>query len=146
MISFYLQTDEQAMLEDTQVALIDLEKVTFYFQQFEGEPLVASMYTETFSLCWICICGIMLVSSPLLLLRFMKIRLNLSVLECVISLPADMPISYQVEGNRQNLKVCFYLESFYFSQLPHRLRNGGGIKIYPVLFTQGKVNFPVREI
>lgn len=49
MISFYLQTDEQAMLEDTQVALIDLEKVTFYFQQFEGEPLVASMYTDTFS-------------------------------------------------------------------------------------------------
>ncbi|XP_045073152.1 LOW QUALITY PROTEIN: uncharacterized protein C8orf34-like, partial [Coregonus clupeaformis] len=34
-------TDEQAMLEDTQVALIDLEKVTFYFRQFEGEPLVA---------------------------------------------------------------------------------------------------------
>lgn len=32
------------MLEDTQVALIDLEKVTFYFQQFEGEPLVASMF------------------------------------------------------------------------------------------------------
>ena len=32
------------MLEDTQVALIDLEKVTFCFQQFEGEPLVASMY------------------------------------------------------------------------------------------------------
>ncbi|TMS16970.1 Phosphatidylinositol 3,4,5-trisphosphate-dependent Rac exchanger 2 protein [Larimichthys crocea] len=82
-------TDEQAMLEDTQVALIDLEKVTFYFQQFEGEPLVA-----------------------------------------------NMPISYQVEGTRQTLKVCFYLESFYFSQLPHRLRNGGGIKIYPVLFTQ----------
>uniref|UniRef100_A0A671YJ65 Phosphatidylinositol-3,4,5-trisphosphate dependent Rac exchange factor 2 n=1 Tax=Sparus aurata TaxID=8175 RepID=A0A671YJ65_SPAAU len=83
-------TDEQAMLEDTQVALIDLEKVTFYFQQFEGEPLVA-----------------------------------------------NMPMSYQVEGTRQTLKVCFYLESFYFSQLPHRLRNGGGIKIYPVLFTQG---------
>uniref|UniRef100_A0A4W6DWD5 Phosphatidylinositol-3,4,5-trisphosphate dependent Rac exchange factor 2 n=1 Tax=Lates calcarifer TaxID=8187 RepID=A0A4W6DWD5_LATCA len=82
-------TDEQAMLEDTQVALIDLEKVTFYFQQFEGEPLVA-----------------------------------------------NMPISYQVEGTRQALKVCFYLESFYFSQLPHRLKNGGGIKIYPVLFTQ----------
>uniref|UniRef100_A0A665W8Y6 Phosphatidylinositol 3,4,5-trisphosphate-dependent Rac exchanger 2 protein n=1 Tax=Echeneis naucrates TaxID=173247 RepID=A0A665W8Y6_ECHNA len=82
-------TDEQAMLEDTQVALIDLEKVTFYFQQFEGEPLVA-----------------------------------------------NMPVSYQVEGTRQTLKVCFYLESFYFSQLPHRLKNGGGIKIYPVLFTQ----------
>nr|CBN81928.1 Phosphatidylinositol 3,4,5-trisphosphate-dependent Rac exchanger 2 protein [Dicentrarchus labrax] len=84
-----VDTDEQAMLEDTQVALIDLEKVTFYFQQFEGEPLVA-----------------------------------------------NMPMSYQVEGTRQTLKVCFYLESFYFSQLPHRLRNGGGIKIYPVLFTQ----------
>uniref|UniRef100_A0A8C9YID1 Phosphatidylinositol 3,4,5-trisphosphate-dependent Rac exchanger 2 protein n=1 Tax=Sander lucioperca TaxID=283035 RepID=A0A8C9YID1_SANLU len=82
-------TDEQAMLEDTQVALIDLEKVSFYFQQFEGEPLVA-----------------------------------------------NMPISYQVEGTRQALKVCFHLESFYFSQLPHRLKNGGGIKIYPVLFTQ----------
>uniref|UniRef100_A0A8C2XHX6 Phosphatidylinositol 3,4,5-trisphosphate-dependent Rac exchanger 2 protein n=1 Tax=Cyclopterus lumpus TaxID=8103 RepID=A0A8C2XHX6_CYCLU len=71
-------TDEQAMLEDTQVALIDLEKVTFYFQQFEGEPLVA-----------------------------------------------NMPMSYQVEGTRQALKVCFHLESFYFSQLPHRLKNGG---------------------
>uniref|UniRef100_A0AAX7T4M9 Phosphatidylinositol 3,4,5-trisphosphate-dependent Rac exchanger 2 protein n=1 Tax=Astatotilapia calliptera TaxID=8154 RepID=A0AAX7T4M9_ASTCA len=77
------------MLEDTQVALIDLEKVTFYFQEFEGEPLVA-----------------------------------------------NMPISYQVEGNLQALKVCFYLESFYFSQLPYRLKNGGGVKIYPVLFTQ----------
>uniref|UniRef100_A0A7N6AAT9 Phosphatidylinositol 3,4,5-trisphosphate-dependent Rac exchanger 2 protein n=1 Tax=Anabas testudineus TaxID=64144 RepID=A0A7N6AAT9_ANATE len=82
-------TDEQAMLEDTQVALIDLEKVTFCFRQFEGEPLVA-----------------------------------------------NMPISYQVEGTRQALKVCFQLESFYFSQLPHRLKNGGGVKIYPVLFTQ----------
>ncbi|KAJ3611191.1 hypothetical protein NHX12_021208 [Muraenolepis orangiensis] len=29
------------MLEDTQVALMDLEKVSFYFRQFEGEPLVA---------------------------------------------------------------------------------------------------------
>lgn len=49
MFSFSLQTDEQAMLEDIQVALIDLEKVTFYFQQFEGEPLVASMYSDSFS-------------------------------------------------------------------------------------------------
>uniref|UniRef100_A0A7N6AFC4 Phosphatidylinositol-3,4,5-trisphosphate-dependent Rac exchange factor 2 n=1 Tax=Anabas testudineus TaxID=64144 RepID=A0A7N6AFC4_ANATE len=48
----------------------------------------------------------------------------------------NMPISYQVEGTRQALKVCFQLESFYFSQLPHRLKNGGGVKIYPVLFTQ----------
>ncbi|XP_062311977.1 phosphatidylinositol 3,4,5-trisphosphate-dependent Rac exchanger 2 protein-like, partial [Osmerus eperlanus] len=82
-------TDEQAMLEDTQVALIDLEKVTFYFRQFEGEPLVA-----------------------------------------------NVPISHQVEGTRQALKVCFHLEGCYFSQLPQRLRNGGGFKIYPVLFTQ----------
>ncbi|XP_052360906.1 phosphatidylinositol 3,4,5-trisphosphate-dependent Rac exchanger 2 protein isoform X2 [Oncorhynchus keta] len=82
-------TDEQAMLEDTQVALMDLEKVTFYFREFEGEPLVA-----------------------------------------------NMPMSYEVEGTRQALKVCFYLETFYFSQLPQRLRNGGGFKIYPALFTQ----------
>ncbi|PWA18194.1 hypothetical protein CCH79_00004218 [Gambusia affinis] len=82
-------SDEQAMLEDTQVALIDLEKVTFYFQQFEGEPVVA-----------------------------------------------NMPISYQVEGTRQALRVCFYLESYYFAHLPYRLKNGGGVKIYPVLFTQ----------
>ncbi|XP_056306227.1 phosphatidylinositol 3,4,5-trisphosphate-dependent Rac exchanger 2 protein [Danio aesculapii] len=82
-------TDEQAMLEDTQVALMDLEKVTFCFRQFEGEPLVA-----------------------------------------------NMPISYQVEGTRQALKVCFFLEAFYFQQLPQRLRHGGSFKIYPVLFTQ----------
>uniref|UniRef100_A0A8C7W4D3 Phosphatidylinositol 3,4,5-trisphosphate-dependent Rac exchanger 2 protein n=1 Tax=Oncorhynchus mykiss TaxID=8022 RepID=A0A8C7W4D3_ONCMY len=54
---------------------------------------------------------------------------------CCLSLP-DMPMSYEVEGTRQALKVCFYLETFYFSQLPQRLRNGGGFKIYPVLFTQ----------
>uniref|UniRef100_A0A8C7LZ81 Phosphatidylinositol-3,4,5-trisphosphate dependent Rac exchange factor 2 n=1 Tax=Oncorhynchus kisutch TaxID=8019 RepID=A0A8C7LZ81_ONCKI len=54
---------------------------------------------------------------------------------CCLSLP-DMPMSYEVEGTRQALKVCFYLETFYFSQLPQRLRNGGGFKIYPALFTQ----------
>lgn len=70
------------------------------------------------------------VASPVL-------RPFISTFTCVSCLPADMPISYQVEGSRQNLKVSFYLESFYFSQLPHRLRNGGGIKIFPVLFTQG---------
>ncbi|KAK1172759.1 phosphatidylinositol 3,4,5-trisphosphate-dependent Rac exchanger 2 protein-like [Acipenser oxyrinchus oxyrinchus] len=81
--------DEQAMLEDTLVALDDLEKVTFYFRLSEGEPLVA-----------------------------------------------NMPITYQVEGSRQAVKVYFYLESYNFEQLPQRLRNGGGFKIYPVLFTQ----------
>ncbi|XP_063062477.1 phosphatidylinositol 3,4,5-trisphosphate-dependent Rac exchanger 2 protein [Engraulis encrasicolus] len=82
-------TDEQAMLEDTQVALIDLEKVTFYFRPLQGEPLVA-----------------------------------------------NMPVSYHVEGSRQALKVWLHLEEFYYEQLPLRLRNGGGVKIYPVLFTQ----------
>ncbi|KAF0028123.1 hypothetical protein F2P81_019210 [Scophthalmus maximus] len=101
-------TDEQAMLEDTQVALIDLEKVTFYFRQFEGEPLVATLNCALDQ------------ASPLFF----------------SSSVTDMPISYQVEGTRQALKVCFYLERFYFSQLPHRLKNGSGIKIYPVLFTQ----------
>ncbi|XP_029447296.1 phosphatidylinositol 3,4,5-trisphosphate-dependent Rac exchanger 2 protein [Rhinatrema bivittatum] len=33
-------TDEQAMLEDTLVALFDLEKVTFHFRQSEQEPIV----------------------------------------------------------------------------------------------------------
>lgn len=47
LLCFHPQTDEQAMLEDTQVALIDLEKVTFYFRQFDGEPPVASKFIET---------------------------------------------------------------------------------------------------
>ncbi|XP_034867178.1 phosphatidylinositol 3,4,5-trisphosphate-dependent Rac exchanger 2 protein isoform X2 [Mirounga leonina] len=36
-------TDEQAMLEDTLVALFDLEKVSFYFKPSEEEPLVATL-------------------------------------------------------------------------------------------------------
>lgn len=109
------------MLEDTQVALADLEKVTFYFQQFEGEPLVASMKT--------------FFSVYSVVDEFSSPPVNHGSL-----LPlADMPISYQVEGTRQTLKVCFYLERFYFSQLPLRLKNGGGIKICPVLFTQGRL-------
>uniref|UniRef100_A0A8B9FLG1 Phosphatidylinositol 3,4,5-trisphosphate-dependent Rac exchanger 2 protein n=1 Tax=Amazona collaria TaxID=241587 RepID=A0A8B9FLG1_9PSIT len=81
--------DEQAMLEDTLVALFDLEKVTFYFRQSEPEPLVA-----------------------------------------------NVPITYQAEGSRQTLKVYFYLDSYHFEQLPQRLKNGGGFKIHPVLFSQ----------
>lgn len=61
-ISLFLQTDEQAMLEDTQVALIDLEKVTFYFQLFEGEPLVASTFAETPTPHSLCTCGFVSVS------------------------------------------------------------------------------------
>uniref|UniRef100_A0A8C4DKU2 Phosphatidylinositol 3,4,5-trisphosphate-dependent Rac exchanger 2 protein n=1 Tax=Dicentrarchus labrax TaxID=13489 RepID=A0A8C4DKU2_DICLA len=78
--------------------------------------------------------------SPNLVSNILKLGLLFKLCSYIIclfaSLLADMPMSYQVEGTRQTLKVCFYLESFYFSQLPHRLRNGGGIKIYPVLFTQ----------
>ncbi|XP_077208324.1 phosphatidylinositol 3,4,5-trisphosphate-dependent Rac exchanger 2 protein isoform X2 [Paroedura picta] len=81
--------DEQSMLEDTLVALFDLEKVTFYFKLSEREPVVA-----------------------------------------------NMPILYQAEGSRPALKVYFYLDSYNFEQLPQRLKNGGGFKIYPVLFAQ----------
>ncbi|XP_069777400.1 phosphatidylinositol 3,4,5-trisphosphate-dependent Rac exchanger 2 protein isoform X4 [Narcine bancroftii] len=81
--------DEQAMLEDTLVAMSDLEKVTFYFRLSEEEPLVA-----------------------------------------------NNPLTYKVEGNRQALKVLFYLENYNFEQLPLRLKNGGGFKVHPVLFTQ----------
>lgn len=52
-----------------------------------------------------------------------------------------MPIVYQAEGSRQALKVYFYLDSYNFEQLPQRLKNGGGFKIYPVLFAQGKIIF-----
>ncbi|XP_043922200.1 phosphatidylinositol 3,4,5-trisphosphate-dependent Rac exchanger 2 protein [Protopterus annectens] len=81
--------DEQAMLEDTLIALLDLEKVTFHFRQPSDEPLIA-----------------------------------------------NMPITYQAEGSRQALKVYFYLKSYHFEQLPQRLKNGAGFRIYPVLFTQ----------
>ncbi|XP_008853008.1 phosphatidylinositol 3,4,5-trisphosphate-dependent Rac exchanger 2 protein isoform X4 [Nannospalax galili] len=82
-------TDEQAMLEDTLVALFDLEKVSFHFRPSEEEPLVA-----------------------------------------------NVPLTYQAEGSRQALKVFFYIDSYHFDQLPQRLKNGGGFKIHPVLFSQ----------
>uniref|UniRef100_A0A4W2CIY9 Phosphatidylinositol 3,4,5-trisphosphate-dependent Rac exchanger 2 protein n=1 Tax=Bos indicus x Bos taurus TaxID=30522 RepID=A0A4W2CIY9_BOBOX len=82
-------TDEQAMLEDTLVALFDLEKVSFYFKPSEEEPLVA-----------------------------------------------NVPLTYQAEGSRQALKIYFYIDSYHFEQLPQRLKNGGGFKIHPVLFSQ----------
>ncbi|KAF7246293.1 Phosphatidylinositol 3,4,5-trisphosphate-dependent Rac exchanger 2 protein, partial [Varanus komodoensis] len=111
----WVLTDEQAMLEDTLVALFDLEKVTFYFKQSEQDPLVAiyvipcSKYFE-----WV--------------LAFGNFVMQLFGL--------DMPITYQAEGSRQALKVYFYIDCYNFEQLPQRLKNGGGIKIYPVLFAQ----------
>ncbi|KAG8570657.1 hypothetical protein GDO81_011367 [Engystomops pustulosus] len=82
-------TDEQAMLEDSLVALFDLEKVMFYFRQAEHGPQIA-----------------------------------------------NVPLTYQAEGSRQALKIYFYLDSYHFEHLPHRLKNGGGFKIHPVLFSQ----------
>ncbi|XP_069477256.1 phosphatidylinositol 3,4,5-trisphosphate-dependent Rac exchanger 2 protein [Ambystoma mexicanum] len=81
--------DEQAMLEDTLVALFDLEKVMFHFRPAEQEPLVS-----------------------------------------------NVPITYLAEGSRQALKVYFYIDTYHFEHLPQRLKNGGGFKIYPVLFAQ----------
>lgn len=52
---------------------------------------------------------------------------------------SDVPLTYQVEGSRQALKVYFYIDSYYFEQLPQRLKNGGGFKIHPVLFSQGEL-------
>lgn len=51
----------------------------------------------------------------------------------------DVPITYQAEGSRQTLKVYFYLDGYHFEQLPQRLKNGGGFKIHPVLFSQGNL-------
>uniref|UniRef100_A0AAR2LYB6 Phosphatidylinositol 3,4,5-trisphosphate-dependent Rac exchanger 2 protein n=1 Tax=Pygocentrus nattereri TaxID=42514 RepID=A0AAR2LYB6_PYGNA len=62
-----------------------------------------------------------------------------------VTVVLNMPISYQVEGTRQAVKVFFYLEGFYFQQLPQRLRHGGGFKIYPVLFTQGVYSVSAEE-
>uniref|UniRef100_A0A9J8ATI7 Phosphatidylinositol 3,4,5-trisphosphate-dependent Rac exchanger 2 protein n=1 Tax=Cyprinus carpio carpio TaxID=630221 RepID=A0A9J8ATI7_CYPCA len=66
------------------------------------------------------------ISSAGLLLHFQSL-----LSPNLVSTSHDMPISYQVEGTRQALKVCFYLEAFYFQQLPQRLRHGGSFKIYP---------------
>lgn len=52
---------------------------------------------------------------------------------------SDVPITYQAEGSRQTLKVYFYLDTYHFEQLPQRLKNGGGFKIHPVLFSQGNL-------
>lgn len=54
---------------------------------------------------------------------------------------SDVPFTYQVEGSRQALKVYFYIDSYHFEQLPQRLKNGGGFKIHPVLFSQGETFF-----
>lgn len=57
----------------------------------------------------------------------------------MLAIFSDVPITYQAEGSRQTLKVYFYLDSYHFEQLPQRLKNGGGFKIHPVLFSQGNL-------
>ncbi|XP_043945866.1 phosphatidylinositol 3,4,5-trisphosphate-dependent Rac exchanger 1 protein [Protopterus annectens] len=45
-------------------------------------------------------------------------------------------ILYHIEGNRQSLKVIYYLESYHFSELPCKLQNGRNLKVLPVLFSK----------
>ncbi|EPQ07865.1 Phosphatidylinositol 3,4,5-trisphosphate-dependent Rac exchanger 2 protein [Myotis brandtii] len=115
-------TDEQAMLEDTLVALFDLEKVSFYFKPSEEEPLVANEQA-------------MLEDTLVALFDLEKVSFYFKPSE-EEPLVANVPLTYQVEGSRQALKVYFYLDSYHFEQLPQRLKNGGGFKIHPVLFAQ----------
>ncbi|XP_048352328.1 phosphatidylinositol 3,4,5-trisphosphate-dependent Rac exchanger 1 protein [Sphaerodactylus townsendi] len=56
------------------------------------------------------------------------------------SFVANTHVFYHVEGNRQLLKVIFYLDSFYFSKLPSRFQNGGNLKLHAVLFTKALEN------
>uniref|UniRef100_A0A4W3ILA3 Phosphatidylinositol-3,4,5-trisphosphate dependent Rac exchange factor 1 n=1 Tax=Callorhinchus milii TaxID=7868 RepID=A0A4W3ILA3_CALMI len=49
---------------------------------------------------------------------------------------ANSPITYQVEGSRQALKVIFYLERHNFAELPSKFQNCGSLKLYTVLFTK----------
>lgn len=58
----------------------------------------------------------------------------------------DVPLTYQAEGTRQALKIYFYIDSYHFDQLPQRLKNGGGFKIHPVLFAQGKLFLSILQI
>ncbi|CAL8279520.1 unnamed protein product [Boreogadus saida] len=49
---------------------------------------------------------------------------------------AHTPVSYQVDGGRQALRVTLLLDSCHFSELPSRLQNGGSLKLHTVLFTR----------
>ncbi|XP_078460414.1 phosphatidylinositol 3,4,5-trisphosphate-dependent Rac exchanger 2 protein-like isoform X1 [Lampetra planeri] len=49
---------------------------------------------------------------------------------------SNMPITYEVEGTRQGVRVAFCLEGSYFSMLPPRLQMGAAVRLHPVLFTQ----------
>ncbi|XP_056444393.1 phosphatidylinositol 3,4,5-trisphosphate-dependent Rac exchanger 1 protein [Gadus chalcogrammus] len=48
----------------------------------------------------------------------------------------NTPVSYQVDGGRQALRVTLLLDSCHFSELPGRLQNGGSLKLHTVLFTR----------
>ncbi|XP_039207179.1 phosphatidylinositol 3,4,5-trisphosphate-dependent Rac exchanger 1 protein isoform X2 [Crotalus tigris] len=57
--------------------------------------------------------------------------------ECFV---ANTHVFYNVEGNRQVLKVTLFLDSYYFSKLPTRFQNGGSLKLHAVLFTKALEN------
>lgn len=89
-----------------------------------------------------CLWQVNTLDTPSTLLNFRRLVkitpiFGLGKMFTYFSFHADNPITYKVEGNRQALKVFFYLENYNFEQLPQRLKNGGGIKVHPVLFTQG---------
>lgn len=52
------------------------------------------------------------------------------------SLVANTPVYYEVEGNRQTIKVLYFLHSSLYNELPSRLQNGGSLKLHSVLFTR----------
>ncbi|OCT60139.1 hypothetical protein XELAEV_18046157mg [Xenopus laevis] len=56
------------------------------------------------------------------------------------TLVANTPVFHHIEGNRQSLKVIFYLDNYHFSKLPTRFEHGGSLKLQSVLFTKALEN------
>lgn len=54
--------------------------------------------------------------------------------ECLVP---NTSVHYQVEGNRQAIRMIMFLDRCQFSELPTRLQNGGSLKLQAVLFTRG---------
>lgn len=113
--------------------LMQVPMFCFYCFQL-GDLSVKTMYNEKYC-------------SDFLNLTALVLCATVSGKECVIAYNEivtltvflDVPITYQAEGSRQTLKVYFYLDGYHFEQLPQRLKNGGGFKIHPVLFSQGNL-------
>ncbi|KAE8576307.1 hypothetical protein XENTR_v10004144 [Xenopus tropicalis] len=56
------------------------------------------------------------------------------------TLVANTPVFHHIEGNRQSLKVIFYLDNYHFSKLPTRFEHGGSLKLQSILFTKALEN------